>query len=180
MITLDEITNTKSFNTAGFYRSIFRDNTTIRKFNELELFTGLLSTNALLFGCTNLEEVKLPALKSYGNEVFRSCKALKAIIMPEGVETIGDTFVYECNSLKYVELPSTITSIGSNMASRTDSAYTLVIKAVVPPTFGGFGWFKDGTVIYVPDNSVNAYKAADVWKNYEQYIKPLSEYVEEV
>ena len=32
--------------------------------------------------------------------------------------------------------------------------------------------------IYVPDNSVDAYKAATNWSQYADRIKPLSEYVE--
>lgn len=57
----------------------------------------------------------------------------------------------------------------------------IICRAIVPPTLNtSLGYNGIPKAIYVPDISVNAYKAADVWKNYSQYIKPLSEYVEEV
>ena len=39
-------------------------------------------------------------------------------------------------------------------------------------------WETKITTIYVPDESVEAYKAATNWVNYASIIKPLSEYVE--
>ena len=50
--------------------------------------------------------------------------------------------------------------------------------AVTPPTCGSNAFSQSGSCnIYVPDDSVNAYKTANNWSTYESYIKPISERV---
>jgi hypothetical protein len=78
--------------------------------------------------------------------------------------------------LKFVELPSTITSIGSTAFFAGLSGKILLIHATVPPSVGSFGL--NFTYIYVPDESVEAYKTASNWSTYASNIKPLSEYKE--
>ena len=51
---------------------------------------------------------------------------------------------------------------------------TVVCHAVTPPSFGTFN--NNPLALYVPDESVDAYKSANGWSQYAKYIKPLSEY----
>ena len=48
---------------------------------------------------------------------------------------------------------------------------------MVPPTIGG-QWIRYNTIgkVYVPDDSLEAYKAASGWSYYEERIHPMSEY----
>lgn len=58
---------------------------------------------------------------------------------------------------------------------------TFIFHSVIPPSMANvnaFGTINSEAKIYVPDNSVNAYKTATNWSTYASYIYPLSEYVE--
>lgn len=177
MVTIEEMANVKSFYDGnGNGRNIWRGNKIVYKFNELQYFTGLTDTLALLRECSNLIEVKMPAIPTYDSEVLAVCTSLKKVVMPEGVVTIGTRFIERCTSLQYVEIPSTIKSIGGYLGGRIDRSYIMVIKALTPPSFGGFSNVYTGMSIYVPDNSVTDYQVHSGWSAYAAYIHPLSEY----
>ena len=89
----------------------------------------------------------------------------------------------DCKLLKKVVLPDTITAINEASFRGCSSLVTFICLATTPPTLNTSAFTstpisaKTGT-IYVPDASVEAYKSASNWVNYESRIKPLSEYVE--
>ena len=58
--------------------------------------------------CRNLKEVifeKGNKLETVGEEVFRYCKSLAEIRLPEGLKSIGDDVFLGCESLKGIRLP---------------------------------------------------------------------------
>lgn len=142
----------------------------------------------------------IPKQTNFHNvELFNDWRALKKIIFPEGV-TITHEGAKGCASLQYIELPTTVTDIGWGWDFGRSSNHrvpAMVIKAVTPPDwygynptnlggFGrGFGWDQMPLNIYVPDNSVTAYKSfvnggtsnEQVWASdyIKDLIKPLSE-----
>ena len=83
------------------------------------------------------------------NEAFRN-RSLKSIVLPNNLTKIGNSAFY-----------------GNNFTSVT-------IHAVNPPTAAGY-MFNDRylTIIYVPAQSVKAYKTAEGWKNYADKIFPI-------
>ena len=83
-----------------------------------------------------------------------------------------------CKKLEFVRLPSTITQIGISTFYNCTALQTIIVEATTPPTLCGYA-LKDtnNCTIYVPDESVDAYKTATNWVNYASIIKPLSEYV---
>ena len=92
-----------------------------------------------------------------------------------------------CQNLVLVDIGEKCTSIGSRSFGRaigtSDNNITVVVRATTPPSLGGplMGTGSNYATIdkvYVPDLSVDAYKAATNWSQYEDIIKPLSEYVE--
>lgn len=93
--------------------TVFKNNTSITSFDELQYFTSLTSIgNEAFYGCTNLASVTLPDnLTSIGNEAFRSCTKLTSITLPDGVSSIGYEAFYNCNKLTSVNIPDGITSI---------------------------------------------------------------------
>lgn len=92
------------------------------------------------------------------------------------VQTIRDRAFISASWLTHIELPATITYIGTNcFYNRTNLQY-IICRAITPPTCGSNIFYNVKKPIYVPDDSVDAYKAANVWKGYAEYIKPLSEF----
>ena len=75
-------------------------------------------------------------------------------------------------------MPSTVTSIGGNEFSGCTAMKSFVIRAIAPPSLGVNSFSGNPCSIYVPDQSVEAYKTASNWSTYASKIKPLSEYVE--
>ena len=84
---------------------------------------------------------------------------------------------YKCYSLTSVTIPDSVTSIGDYAFYFCTSLASVYFKATTPPV-GGFGVFlyrpynyePIGCKIYVPTESVDAYKASEYWSGYESYI----------
>lgn len=96
--------------------------------------------------------------------------------IPEGIEVIRDSAMREIH-VTTLTLPSTVNSIGQFLYR--SSVTNLISKAVVPPTTTA-NTFTGATItnIYVPDESVEAYKAAPYWSAFADKIKPVSEFVQ--
>jgi hypothetical protein len=89
------------------------------------------------------------------------------------------TFSY-CTSLTSIKIPGTVTKIDRRCFTGCTSLESVILASTEPPTLDSTS-FQDLTsvVFYVPDVSVNAYKAADIWCDYADRIKAVSEYKEE-
>ena len=80
---------------------IFKGNTEINAFNELQYFVGINEINAHAFnGCTNLESVVLPkSVKSIMPHAFENCEMLNALHIPANVTYINDAAIRAANGL---------------------------------------------------------------------------------
>ena len=96
--------------------------------------------------------------------------------MLNGVTSISNNAFFQCYNLTSVEIPSSVTSIG-NLAWRNCSLLTSVtIEATTPPTLGTtvFQGTHANLVIYVPSESVEAYKSANRWSAYASRIQAIT------
>ncbi len=73
------------------------------------------------------------------------------------------------------DIPSNYTTIGSeSIYTSVDEGYTVTVRATVPPTISGSPFIGDKIHhIYVPEQSVEAYKAAEGWNYYSEVIEPI-------
>ena len=109
------------------------------------------------YGCEELTRVELTDIKEIGSFTFNACTALSLAI-------IGDT----------------VTKIDSSAFLNCTTLARLVVKAATPPTLASNALKGCGklTAIYVPDEAVEAYKAATNWISYAAKIQPLSGFSE--
>ena len=109
------------------------------------------------YGCDKLTRVEMTDIKEIGSFTFNACTALSLAI-------IGDT----------------VTKIDSSAFLNCLSLARLVVKAVTPPTLASdtLRGCSKLTAIYVPDEAVEAYKAATNWIGYAAKIQPLSGFSE--
>lgn len=131
--------------------------------------------NAVFEGCASLESITLPStLKTLGSNTFNN-SGLLGIKVPNSVTDVGQ-LGYNCTKMTWADLGSGVTSIGIN-AFVGSPIETLICRAVIPPTCG-YAALKDITAqIYVPDESVDAYKTSTPWWSaHASRIHPLSEY----
>lgn len=82
--------------------------------------------------------------------------------------------------LEFVRLPNTIESIIPECFVDCTSLQALICEATTPPTLASTNAFNNtnNCPIYIPDESVTAYREASGWLDYADRIKPLSEYTE--
>lgn len=105
---------------------------------------------------------------------------LEEVLDLGSVTVVDNTAFYQCASLKKVVLPQTLTSIGMQAFRDCKALETVICHNTTPPTLHSQGFMSTNStfIIYVPNESVTAYREASVWSQYSDRIKPLSEYTE--
>lgn len=89
--------------------------------------------------------------------------------------TIGDRCFRHCSSLEVLDIPSGVTTIGRAAIYGLNNV--IICRPIDPPSLGS-GNNNGSALIYVPDDSVNSYKAATNWNASQiaNRIRPLSQY----
>ena len=142
---------------------------------SVRLSDNITTVNTYTFsGCTALTEITLPSkLTAISGAMFRGCSALAGIVIPDSVTGLGMSSFSGCSSLKSATIGSGITSIDENAFNNCTALVEIYCKATTPPSvenqaaLGGVYYKK---TIYVPTESVSAYKTANNWKDYADYI----------
>lgn len=124
---------------------------------SLEAFYGKFAST------DNLCLIVNGALKSFAI----GCGATEYVI-PNYISCISDSAFSNCKTLKSITIPNCITSIEDGVFFGCDSLTNVYCKAITPPRGGNYMFAYNATnrKIYVPHNSVEAYKVAEGWKDY--------------
>ena len=95
---------------------VFKNNKTIKTFNELQYFTGLTAIGEdAISGCDYLTSITIPNnVTSIGNYAFYRCTGLTSITIPNFVTSIGNGAFEFCSGLTSITIPNSVTSIGSD------------------------------------------------------------------
>ena len=109
---------------------------------------------------------------------FWSCRSLTSVTITNSVTTIGGFAFFYCDSLTSVIIPDSVTTIGGGAFWECSSLTSVYCKAVTPPTavlyddgyWYTFDYNASGRKIYVPTESVEAYKSAEGWSSYADAI----------
>jgi surface protein len=105
-------------------------------------------------------------IKTVAPYAFNNCNSLINVIVPEGVTSIGEYAFYYCNSLTGVTLPASTESIGNYVFYGCNVLADVYVNAVTPPALEGYLAYDFTGKIYVPLESVEAYRSADNWRAY--------------
>lgn len=114
----------------------------------------------------------LGAVKTIGTQAFTSA-SFSSITFPEGLETVSDFAFGNNTKLVEVDFPSTLSSIGFLPFQGSTKLAKVTCRATTPPSVGMFLSVSNAT-LYVPEASVDAYKANSNWKQFKA-IEPIKE-----
>ena len=113
-------------------------------------------------------------LTSVGDFIFAYCSSITNVSITEGLTKLGKTMFEKCNKLSSVVIPSTIEYIGDNAFSYCSGLTSVTCLAENPPELGTSTVFYNSTCpIYVPAESVDAYKSATNWSTYASRIQAI-------
>ena len=125
-------------------------------FNEFKYFTGIEA-----------------ALNSYFDH-----SNLTAITLPYGIKKIGQYAFFD-NKLSELIIPETCIEVSGNVLEKNAIDCNIIFLSPTPPkTTNKFllnRYKKVKLTVYVPDESVEAYRAQSGFVGYEKQVRPMSE-----
>lgn len=125
------------------------------------------------FRCSSLTSINIPeSATSIGIYAFCDCSSLTSINIPKGVISIESFTFNGCSSLTNITIPESVTSIKWNAFNGCTSLESIHCEPTTPPTLGSKALAETSALsaIYVPMESVEAYKAAEGWRDYASAI----------
>lgn len=60
-----------------------------------------------------------PGVTSIGNYVFKDCKQIRAVELPDTVCAVGEQAFYNCSKLEEISIPASVTNVGEKAFSET-------------------------------------------------------------
>ena len=116
--------------------------------------------------CTNLKSVNIPnSMTKIEYQTFDGCWNLISVNLGNSVTNIGDWAFNYCNELPSITIPKSVKNIGSYALS-CSRLTSITCEAIVPPVCASNSFQKFNIPLFVPANSINAYKAASVWRDF--------------
>ena len=161
--------------------------------------SGVTSIGSYAFSnCKSLSSIEIPdSVTSIGSNAFSYCSSLSSCTISSGVTSIGSNAFSYCSSFSSIEIPDSVTSIGNNAFSNCtslssctigsgvtsiggqafyncSSLSSVTVLATTPPTLGSSVFNNTNNCpIYVPSQSVDAYKSATNWSTYASRIQAI-------
>lgn len=139
-------------------------------------------TGGTFLNCTALTTINLENITDIAARGFYNTK-LQTVTLPS-IVTLGTTTdntsgcFGACASLTSVDIGENCTSIGRYAFRNCYALATFIIRATTPPALAAtdaFGGVPSTLKIYVPDASIDTYKAEANWSSYVNNFHPLSE-----
>ena len=120
--------------------------------------------------CNDLTSVTIPnSVTSIGERAFTECRGLTSVTIPNSVTSIGSSAFRACSGLTSVIIGNNVISIGESAFSGCSGLTSVTCQAKNVPTTGDECFYnvpQSTATLYVPEESVNAYKFASPWKDF--------------
>lgn len=125
--------------------------------------------------CRSLESVTIPdSVVVIDGNAFEYCILLEEIVT-RGVKTVGANAFKSCTALKSVDFGEDTERLYENVFLSATSLESLVVRSQTPPTlsYNSLSGVPNTLQIYVPSDSVNAYKSAQYWSDLALQIQAI-------
>lgn len=139
----------------------------LTSFNVNSKNANFCSENGILFNKAKTTLLQYP-----------SAKADTDYSIPDGVTKIEDWAFYDCNKLTVMTIPSSVATIGEYALNFCTDLTELFVHAKTPPTVGTNAFINVNLAIpvYVPAASLDTYKAAAAWKDFNNLQALVTEF----
>lgn len=131
--------------------------------------------NKLILYTSNNDQAINPYRSNFGANLIENAytKGQGMMLFDGDVTSIGNNVFSDCSSLKSITTPNSVTSIGDASFSSCSSLTSITCESTSPPTLGSSNNLSSITAVYVPADSVEAYKTATNWSYYADKIYPI-------
>ena len=143
-------------------------------------FDGYQSSNPIAwaqhvyFNGEEIKELVIPNnVTAIGKSAFIYYSSLTSVTIGNSVTTIGESAFDGCGNLTSVIIGSNVTFIGYGAFQECINLSDVYCFAEVVPTTpesAAFGSINEHATLHVPAASVDAYKAAEPWKNFKNIV----------
>lgn len=129
----------------------------------------------LCYKMKKLNTIAFPqSVDSIGRSAFSECSGLTQLQIGKGVKYLGEYAFAGCSNITEADIPSSVKFIEGGAFDDCSQLRAIYEHATTPPTMDR--WAFNSTpkykVLYVPAASVNTYKNANPWYNFD-YIEPM-------
>ena len=122
------------------------------------------------YDCYSLTSITIPnSVRTIGPHAFQDCSSLYSVSIGNSVTTIGGNAFLGCSSLTSVSIGNSVTRIGRGAFYGCKNVKQLTVEAVTPPICYPSSFERvnrNKCKLIVPNNSIDAYKQADGWKEF--------------
>lgn len=147
------------------------------KITNINIPESVTTIGQTAFENTSITSIKIPSgVTSLPYRLLNYCTKLTSVNLSEGLTSIGSQVFQNCTQLPSIDIPSTVTSIADAFIM-CSCLRNITVRAVNPPTIQSttFNIVPADANIYVPAESVEAYKAAQYWSARAAHIQAIQE-----
>lgn len=153
----------------------FRETTSL---GSIVIPEGVTYFASEVFKNSGISDILMPnSTTEIGQKAFRNCSNLTMMLLGDEVQTINSEAFKNCTSLTSFSIGTAITDIKSSVFEGCTNLESVTVYATTPPFLSAnlvFDGTSNNLVIYVPSESVEAYKAAEGWSDYSDKIQAIA------
>ena len=173
-----EIELIENGSTSSLFTSVSNDGVILSCLTSIDFMQDITDVGARAFLYSSISSITIPeSVKIIAHQAFQECGNLESINLGNGIIKISSQAFLGVDSLTEITIPDTVTSIGYCAFQGCSNLTSVYCKATTPPCADARGGAWDafdnnasGRKIYVPMESVDAYKAAPGWSEYADAI----------